>query len=404
VELEPGTVPRYREAEAWRHALLFARKRFLMFHSRRKDGQELSPHTFWDEIRNVSDSPSLARRCDELCKDGNWQLAGRSAPMQRIRRAPSTPVQEAYQIPPNIAAPKTQTQTQSKTLSYTQMSTLLGCPMKWALQYHSELRTSDTLALPTGNPMVGTLCHRIVHEIYSVPARRVTPDEAATQADRLYDDLLPSMASELMLEGKELENRRTKRTVVYAVRQLAESIGRLGLTVEKSEGKLESYVNGVPFVGYADLILRSRTGDTFVLDMKWTRSSQYKEEELTGGRALQLASYAWLLRSLEPNNGPVHAGYFMLAQGELLSDSPLLGENALPSTRSLDEIWTLACKAWDEDIRKLNEGTAEARGVTEAMKKTPEISDFSSEDSIYISPPCAFCDFGVLCGLLGEPS
>jgi len=322
--------------------------------------------------------------------------------MQKIRRAASTPVQEAYPIPPNLAAPK--------TLSFSQMSTLLGCPMKWALQYHSGLRSPDTLALPTGNAMIGNLCHRIVNEIYSVPARRISPNEAAAEAARLYDYLLPSMASELELEGNERENQRTKRTVVYAVRQLAESIGRLGLTVEKSEEKLESSINGIPFAGYADLILRSRDGsaeNAFVLDMKWTRSSRYKEEEFTEGRALQLASYAWLLKSLVPDkpDNQIHAGYFMLAQGELLSDSPLLGENALPSTRSLDEIWDLASKAWNEDIRKLNEGTAEARGVMEAMRKmgkmgkTPEIS---GQNSIYVSPPCVFCDFGVLCGLYGQ--
>jgi len=207
--------------------------------------------------------------------------------------------------------------------------------------------------------------------------------------------LLPSMASELALEGKELENQRTKNTVVYAVRQLAESICRLGLTVEKSEGKLESSMNGIPFIGYADLILRSRTGDAFVLDMKWTGSSRYKEEEFTKGQALQLASYAWLLKSLEPGK-PVHAGYFMLAQGELLSDSDLLGENALSTTRSLDEIWTLASKAWNEDIRKLNDGVAEARGVMEAVKKIPAVSD--DLGLIYVSPPCLFCDFEALCG------
>jgi RecB family exonuclease len=384
--LERAAAPLSREAEAWRRALTFAQKRFLMFHSKRKDGQELSPHPFWDTIRNILDSPSLSRRCGELCKDGNWRLAGRTAALRRVERERFAPARGVCNIPPNLAVPR--------NLSYTQMSTLIACPMKWVFQYHAGLRTPDTLSLPTGNRMVGSLCHRIVHEIYGTPARRVSPEGAADEAARLYDALLPSMASELALEGKELENKRTRQTVIYAVRQLAESIERLGLTVEKSEEKLESSANGISCVGYADLVLRTRSGDRFVLDLKWTHSSRYRKEELEEGNALQLASYAWLLRSIDPDVS-VHTGYFMLAQGELFSDSPLLGEDALPSKRSSDEIWNLAFETWNKKIQKLNEGVAEAKGVTEKLLG----SDAAVQEPFYIAPPCVFCDFAVLCGL-----
>jgi CRISPR/Cas system-associated exonuclease Cas4 (RecB family) len=361
-----------------------------MFYSKRKDGRELFPHPFWDEISNVLDSSNLLRRCGDLCADVCWKLAERTATLQKVQKASPALVREAYEIPPNLAAPQ--------NLSYSQMSTLMGCPLKWAFQYHSGLRTSDTLALPTGNRMIGNLCHRIVQEIYNAPDRQIAPKDAADEAGRLYDELLPSMASELALEGKELENKRTRRTVVHAVRQLAESIERLGLSVEKSEEKLESSTNGVPFVGYADLLLRTGAGEAFVLDMKWAGSGKYKKEELKDGRALQLASYAWLLKSIEPGaEKPVHAGYFMLAQGELLSDSPLLGEDALLSRRSLDETWVSASEGWSGEIKKLNDGVAEARGIMEDRNGVPANAD----DSVYVAPPCAFCDFSVLCGRSG---
>jgi RecB family exonuclease len=386
VELEDGAVPRRREAESWRRALRFAQKRFLMFHAKRTDGQELFLHPFWDEIRDVLDSPRLTKSCAELHVKGHWQLAGRSAALREAAPAPSALVEAVHKIPSNRVAPR--------TLSYSQMNTLIACPLKWAFQYHSQLRTSDTLALPTGDRMKGTLCHRIVQEIYShsSPGRRVAPEAAAAEADRLYGELLPSMASELNLPGKELENKRTRKAVVYAVRRLAESVEKLGLTVEKSEERLDSSLGGIPFEGYADLVLRTRTGEAFVLDMKWTRTSRYKKEELEEGRALQLAAYAWLLKPFAPGK-TVHAGYFMLAQGELLSDSPLLGEAALPGARSLDETWRLASEAWDREIAALNGGSAEARGVERTLNGVPD-----GQEPALAEPLCDFCDFAVLCG------
>jgi DNA-binding transcriptional regulator YhcF (GntR family) len=216
------------------------------------------------------------------------------------------------------------------------------------------------------------------------------------------------------MEGNELRNIRTKKAVVYAVGQLAESIHRLGLRVEKTEEKLEAPVGAenVLFEGYADLILRDRTGKAFVLDMKWTNFSRYRQEEIQEGRAMQLAAYAWLLRALEARepNEAVSAGYFMLAQGELLSDSSLLGNEALPSARSLEEIWDMSLNTWDNDMKILHRGTIEARGVKEKLiqaqegLKPDQLQKNMKEKAearglIYVAPSCSFCDFSVLCGL-----
>jgi RecB family exonuclease len=372
----------------------------------------MSPHTLWDEICNVTTDISIySCRCDELCVDGNWQLAGRKATLQRaVRTMPLalTGVGAEYKITANSFP-------DPKRLSYSQMNTLISCPLKWALQYHARLKPSETLDIPTGNRMIGNLCHRIVNEIYSpgeesVPKRGINPDEAAARAGILYDELLPSMASELMLDGREIENRRMRKAVVYAIRQLADSITRLGLSVSHSEQLLEVNMGDIPFVGYVDLILKDLSGNVFILDMKWANSSRYKKEEVEEGRSVQLATYAWLLRSIKPE-ASVHAGYFMLAQGELLSDSFMLGDDALSSTRSPDEIWKLTEDAWNKDLATLNAGVIKARGVEESIMLSREKKlklddlrkrmkeDYASRELMYEAPSCAFCDFASLCGL-----
>ena len=64
---------------------------------------------------------------------------------------------------------------------------------------------------------------------------------------------------------------------------------------ERSEERLEGNLDGIPFTGYADLLLRDKEGNPFILDMKWSGSSRYRKEEVEQGDALQLATYSWLL-------------------------------------------------------------------------------------------------------------
>jgi hypothetical protein len=226
------------------------------------------------------------------------------------------------------------------------------------------------------------------------------------------------MASELLMEGRELERRRLRTTVARAVEDLAERISSLGLTVEKSEKELNRELEAggekFPFNGFADLVLKTSMGDTFIFDMKWTARSKYKKEEVENGNALQLAAYAWLLKPAGPGNpgGTIHAGYYMLAQREFLSDSPLLGEEALSSSRSrsLDEIWNFGKKAWEKDFETLSSGTIESKGVKEKLLAVKngegdeeiqkKISGEAAEQGLlYINPPCRFCDYHILCGL-----
>lgn len=269
----------------------------------------------------------------------------------------------------------------------------------------------DTLSVPTGNQMIGTFCHRIVQELYAAPVRQWTPDDAEARAFELYDSLVGSMAAEFLLDGNELDNKRYRSAIVRAVRELVAAIARLGLVVEKSEEKLEGTVGEMPFVGHADLLLRDQDGNPFVLDLKWSGSSSYRKKEVEEGNALQLAAYAWVLRTAAPASR-VHSGYFMLAQGELLSDSALLSEEALDSKYSLEEIWDMGIRSWNQHFLTLKSGKLEASGVNEWLMQSEENlnedqcqsklkSEYAGQRLLYQRPPCNFCDFGTLCGMVG---
>ncbi|MDR3280390.1 MAG: PD-(D/E)XK nuclease family protein [Synergistaceae bacterium] len=409
---EPPFVSRQREASSWRRSFLNARERFMTFRPMRKDGVPLPPHPFLDEILCAlgaldipNDSPFIKNGESLRARGADWRLAGRSAALIPAGRLiPHAPI--ARHDIRHGAVP------QPGKLSYTSVREMIACPMKWALKYQARLQKSRAFDLPTGNLMIGKLCHRIVQEIYTNADGPIHPDEAASAASRLYDSLLPSMASELLLEGREVERMRYRAGAVGAVRAMAEAIISLGMSVMGSETQISSSLDDIPFVGFADLILGDSSGNRFVFDLKWSGGDSHKRAEIEEGRAFQLATYAWMLRSEEANRGDVHTGYFMLAQGRLLSDSPLLGERAVVSRTPIDEVWKRGAASWRRAFSTLNGGVLEAKGVYEKLEVSRGADEnelqkglkerAAAEGLIYESPMCGWCDFAILCGVKGD--
>ena len=104
----------------------------------------------------------------------------------------------------------------------------------------------------------------------------------------------------------------------------------------------------------------------------------------------------------------------MLAQGELLTDSPLFGLDALPAERNAQEIWKLGSKTWKQRLLELQGGRMKATGMLEHELEISGLSrekasaqvkaQCNQENLLYQRPPCGFCDFGALCGLAGGES
>jgi ATP-dependent helicase/nuclease subunit B len=418
IELENPRTVRKRETLSWKRPLQYAEENLLMLYPEKRMGEEIYPHPLWDEIRNLALNSQSGREEDEvisclvresstLQKDGLWELAGRTAVLDKVEEESVKPITDHYLISKDL-------EIEPSSMSYSQMNTIISCPMKWLLQYHGNLSPADVNALPTGNQMIGSLCHLIIQELYIDPGHKWTPEKAEEKAGKLYDSLVPSAASELLLEGRELDNIRYRSAVMRAVRDLVTAITGLGLTVEKSEEKIEADLNGVPFSGYIDLLLRDREGNPFVIDIKWSGSARYKKEEVEMGEALQLASYSWLLKSAHKASS-VHSAYFMLAQGELLSDSPLLKDEAITSEYTTDQIWEMGVRSLKENLLSLRKGRIEAGGVkvrllceAEGEKKEKIQDDLKNECNskgiLYQKPVCGFCDFTVLCNMAGGKS
>jgi RecB family exonuclease len=414
VALEASHSLRSREAFAWQNGLQKATRRLIGLYIARLDGEEAYHHPLWDTIMNAASRANesasedavhacLVKACSDFDHQENWTFAGRKQTLNKVPKRLDTPITPKHSVPPSVI--KT-----PDRLSYSQMSTLIGCPLKWALDYFAGLKLPESQVIPTGNQMIGSLCHRIIQELYD-NGRPWDAEAAGIQAGILFDRLLPAMASELLLEGNTVEKQRYRGSICAAVRLLTEAINRRHLKVEKTEVPLSATVEGIPFIGFADLLLRDAAGHAYVLDLKWSSSSKYRRQEIEEGTALQLATYAWMLRSAEQAE-QIHTGYFMLAQGQLISDSPLLSDEVINAPCSLEEVWNRGVGSLKSACNQLADGLLEARGVKELLlarendldeEKIREkiTAEYQASGLLYQRPPCNFCDFGYLCGRSG---
>ncbi len=423
IEIEEPWMTRRRESFGWEQGFLCARNQFIPVTLAQIDGAEAYHHPYWDTLwcaaAEMKGEMSLAEMQEVLLREGSrlgteetWHFAGRKTRLKSVAPQVPPPIEPQRQATPGTIKPP-------KKLSYSQMSTLIGCPMKWALEYHAGLRLPESQTVPSGNQMIGTLCHRIVEELYA-HNNQLTEAEAVTQGKILYDQLLPSMAAELLLDGNAVERQRYQTAVSQAVGKLVKGINQRHLLVEQTEAPLTANMKGIPFIGYADMLLRDREGKPYVLDLKWSYTDKHHRQGVEQGTALQLATYAWMLRSADsssPENlslpaevaQQVDTGYFMLAQGTLLSDSASLTEEVLKTPYSLEQTWNMGVAAFEQAMAQLEKGTIEVRGVEEMITLAqPETTEEKLQEDLihqrleqgllYQKPPCRFCDFGGICG------
>ncbi len=412
IDIEETASYRSREAYEWQRGFMHAEKRFLAVHISQIRGEEAEHHPYWDTIWSLAsrlfngDNEDGIKRCIyKECKDfgydWNWKFAGRENELEIVQEAQASLVTDLYVIPESTISPPV-------SMSYSQMNTLIGCPFEWTLKYYAGLKPAESQSIPTGNQMIGTFCHRIVEELYS-ETNYLDSKIAYEKAGYLFDSLINYMASELLTEGNAAERQRYRTSITEAVRQLVTAINRFNLTVEKTEALLEGEVEGIPYKGYVDILLRDLDGNPFLLDLKWSASDKYKTKEIEDGTSLQLAAYAWMIRSAEPSR-QVNTAYFMLAQGKMLSTSPMLLDEAVESPYGLEETWDRGVNSLEEVLKSLETGSVHVCGIAEKVKSqelgVPEEKaadqikeEYNIKGLLYQSPPCRFCDFVRLCGI-----
>ena len=342
------------EAEGWRRAVNNA-KAVRLFHPLVKDGKDCPRHPFVADLQKAKLLPDDSELCpiEDIAEERNPPLAAEEA---------SSPIAR-------IVADK---DLSPKSVSATQLKTLLDCPFQWYLTKHAGLEKSDALSLQTGSTMIGLLAHKAVEWLINKD-RETDPVRAGETAARYFDELVPQKAAELLAPDREVERAHYRRALQSSVQTLWEEIRKRKLSFVEAEHDVtrEKAFEGLDFKGSADIVLKGEDGKFFVVDLKWSHGTHFIDAA-DNGRSVQLAAYAW---ALEPVGLEVESAYYMFprklfhpSEGQ---DHRVTWENVL------------------EDYRRT---LGEMRdGVLHKGYET-------SETKLGLEPGCNFCPVKVLCG------
>lgn len=356
----PGANPlirRKRELAAWQNAVAHSAKNLILFSPKSIEGSPVFEHPFLHLLANVKtlSSESLV---DE---NGLWRLADRCCRLDSLCLSAETLV-EMHEVPVSIAPDK------AKPLSFSQIDSFIKCPFKWFLEKKQHLKKNAILRIPTGGRMIGTLAHKIIEILFTEQAKWES-EPAVARAGELFDEWLPKIAPEFLREDATLRRTRVKEAFLASVRKLVEELCAHGLTVVETEREVFGKFGEYDFKGFVDMTLRDDDGGDFVIDLKWSSGRQY-EKRLNDGKALQLASYASMLR---PKDFKVHCAYFSFPDRMFI-------ENEDQNLR-WRQIWEQAEQDMQERLTQLSSG--------KFLLAKPDDED----------TPCKFCDFSEFCRL-----
>ncbi|GHV80151.1 hypothetical protein AGMMS49944_19420 [Spirochaetia bacterium] len=370
---EPGIVQK-RETLAWKNAFLKAQQTVIMIRPKKLRGKDTVRHPLWDMITAFADSDKLGGKGahEKFIRDvpgvffteTQWQLAGRTGKTEQIEEA-GWPKEHSYSIPEHRVKAKEHT-------SYSDMSSLIGCPLSWVLKYEGIYGHST----PGISRSLGNLCHSIAEDLFR-QSPHWEPDKAKKKAEKLFDDKLESMAIELCAEDRGLDKIRYRREVGQAIHDLVMLINERGYTFKAVETVRNSTLCGVPFEGRLDMFLQDKQENPVVIDLKYSKWDGYKKA-IKEGRDLQLASYSWLLEQTE--TAPyekITAGYFLLPLNKWLDDDQ----------ETLRGVFSRATTAWQTELEKLDKGI-----VTKGEEKIDDPGSLFK-----LEATCTFCNYVDLC-------
>lgn len=323
-----------------------------------------------------------------------WREAGELAAVDE--QVPQAPTHLARRVRPG-------THLMPWKMSYTQLHMLITDSLGWVLRYPFGIKAGGAASVPTGAAMTGTLVHALIEELVRehtdsvghVSTRRILEAVDRGRVGELMTALVPRYTSELALPGNEALLHNVADTARDSIRTLFSVLLDTGIAVRD----IEHAIHDVPLPlvidtahgpqaldvrlgGSIDFLGEDASDTPVVLDFKWTRGERSYRDRVRSGTALQLATYAWALAASEGAE-QTRSGYFLLRQGQFVSNDPALGGRVTPENLPGEqEIFASALAAANHALASIASG--EVRGETPqnaVMGRHPQV-DITPKDVV----------------------
>jgi hypothetical protein len=408
VLLEDPAMKMVREAQSWRRPAVAPASRLMLIRPRTVCGREIAAHPLYHEIAEYLEKATAATRAklvvqaDQIYKQESLPLVGRLVKRVLARPALLPSKRSRWRINTGAVAPH--------KASPSSLERLLGCPLTWSLRYAASIRLGNLLSAVDDERLAGNLAHAVFAEIFGKFSELSDSGNSLEElAAAVFDDLCAKVAAPLLLPGKSLERSRLRRSVCEAVVHLQEMISTARFTDVACESLRTASFNDGELEGRLDMLLSGGGNQDYVIDLKLARKSIYRQREMSEGRAIQLAIYAWLCQHDEVEAG---AGYYMLGQKQLLSSTVgPFPKHTYVDGEPLSETFSKIVASYAQHMQHLVEGTIYATGAVtdEELQQAlaNRVSDAEPELSrievpgvtMVLEPPCAICHYGRLCGV-----
>lgn len=372
---------RKRENDAWHNAIRFAKKRILFFIPSKIRSEDVKAHPLLDEIRYALSKMNTDEKKITIHPAILYEKEKVAIVDQMFDRVALT--FKAIPNPISRWALPIQRIHLRQTESATSFETMLTCPLRWTLQYSAKIHPSNTLSLPNESMMLGNLGHAIL-ERFIIEQAFITDVNIEQFTASLYDELVPKMAAPLLLPENQSLYRRVRKELQKSMQQFAKFLEETKIKIIESESTYKKlWQDDIEFEGRLDLIGKTPTDRTVIIDAKWSRRpSNYKQKLMDG--SVQLALYQWLLSS---NEKDIAVAYFMLSNGDFYT----LVDDEIP------EQYHVECVPLHDLVELIRQQISKVQLMLasgEAIATGIEI-----DESTPFKPVCSFCDYQDLCGV-----
>jgi len=186
-------------ARAWRRPVLCATEQLILVQPEQVFGEVQESHPIWNEI-TMKVAPTEAGELTLTVNTASL-LDGSQFSMTTFERTRKyfPQAKPSWDIPSLHLSPR-------PTESPTALETLLGCPLKWTLQYKARLR--EPLQFMSERELLyGNLAHHLVGDYLSrfIGQHLPQPDVARETVTRLFDEQVAAEAATLIKPGMDRE-------------------------------------------------------------------------------------------------------------------------------------------------------------------------------------------------------
>ena len=214
--------------------------------------------------------------------------------------------------------------------SYSSLSKLCDYPHEWVLRYAARLRAGRATEVVDKHRLYGNLGHRVIETFFKTHNdwHRIQDADVLAWAEAELPGIIEREGAVLLAPGRGIDRQRIAATLEHALVQLLSHLRSAGVeqVTPEASGK-------VPFAdryltGAIDLALILGNGQRAVLDVKWEGES-YRSELLRENRALQLATYSYLKKSLDESGSWPPGAFFILSTGNVLASDKSIFPDAI---------------------------------------------------------------------------